>query len=597
MNTITPTMTLAVFLLLMLIITKLFIKPNLNLNDTKNSLMIALTMSLIPLTLLLNNENEMTLSTPPIINTATTNINISFILDTPSLTFIPIALFITWSIIEFSLWYMSTDPYINKFIKYLFIFLIAMLTIITANNMFQLFIGWEGVGIMSFLLIGWWYARSDANTAALQAIIYNRIGDIGLIMTTAWLLSLTSMNMQELFMQHEVINIIPLIGLIAAAAGKSAQFGLHPWLPAAMEGPTPVSALLHSSTMVVAGIFLLIRLHPIMQKTELALTICLILGATTTMFAAAAAATQHDIKKIIALSTTSQLGLMMTMVGLNQPMLAFLHMATHSFFKALLFLCSGSFIHNLKNEQDIRKMGGLNKILPMTSSTITIASFTLMGMPFLSGFYSKDTIIETILNSYTNSWALTMTLIATMLSAVYSMRIIYLTLTGFPRTKQKIHHETKAPTKPILRLTLGSIFVGTMTKLSTLQTTTTYTMPTSIKLSALTITLTGIILSTDLLFLSTKQPPQKPKTLNLFFNQLAFFNLLHRALPMKMLKFSQQTSTELIDLWTLENYGPKGLSNTSIPLIHMTTQQKNLIKNYMTTFTLTMIITLVLSCP
>nr|YP_009641865.1 NADH dehydrogenase subunit 5 [Malayopython reticulatus]QBZ73751.1 NADH dehydrogenase subunit 5 [Malayopython reticulatus] len=595
MNAITPTTTLTVFLLLTLTIIKLFTQPEPNLNNTKNNLMTTLMISLIPLFSLLNNESETMMSTPPIIYMTTMNINISFILDTPSLTFIPIALFVTWSIVEFSTWYMATDPNINKFIKYLFIFLIAMLTIITANNMFQLFIGWEGVGIMSFLLIGWWYARSDANTAALQAIIYNRIGDIGLIMTTAWLMSLSSMNMQELFTQHETINMIPLIGLIAAAMGKSAQFGLHPWLPAAMEGPTPVSALLHSSTMVVARVFLLIRLHPIMQKNELTMTMCLILGATTTMFAAAAAVTQHDIKKIIALSTTSQLGLMMTMVGLNQPTLAFLHMATHSFFKALLFLCSGSFIHNLENEQDIRKMGGLNKTMPMTASTITIASLTLMGMPFLSGFYSKDTIIETIMNSHTNSWALIMTLIATMLSAMYSMRIIHMTLTGHPRTKQKIHQETKAPTKPILRLTIGSILVGTMTKLSTLQTTTTHTMPTIIKLTALTITLVGILLSTDLFFLSTKQTLQKPKTLNLFFNQLAFFNLLHRTIPMKTLKFSQQTSTELIDLWTLENYGPKGLSNTSIPLIHMTTQQKNLIKNYLTTFTMTIIIALILN--
>lgn len=285
----------------------------------------------------------------------------------------------------------------------------------------------------------------------------------------------------------------------------------------------------------------------------------------------------------------------MTMVGLNQPTLAFLHIATHSFFKALLFLCSGSFIHNLENEQDIRKMGGLNKIIPITSSTITIASLTLIGIPFLSGFYSKDTIIETIINSNTNSWALVITLIATILSAVYSIRIIHLTLTGFPRTKQKPHQETKAPTKPILRLTLGSILVGTITKLSNLQMTTIHTIPKTIKLTALIITLAGIILSTDLLFLSTKLTPQKPKTLNLFFNQLAFFNLLHRTIPIKTLKFSQQTSTELIDLWTLENYGPKGLSNTSLPLIHITTQQKNLIKNYLTTFTITLIIAVIIN--
>nr|YP_010963355.1 NADH dehydrogenase subunit 5 [Epicrates crassus]WNK74787.1 NADH dehydrogenase subunit 5 [Epicrates crassus] len=595
MDTIIPTLILTALIILALSILMMMFKQDLNLHNMKNNLMITFIISLVPLNLMLNNENDTVMSSPPMINMTTMNINTSFILDYQSLTFIPIALFVTWSIVEFSMWYMSSDPNLNKFIKHLFTFLIAMLIIITANNMFQLFVGWEGVGIMSFLLIGWWYSRSDANTAALQAIIYNRIGDVGLIMATAWMMNSTSMNIQEMFTQHEAINTTPLIGLVAAAMGKSAQFGLHPWLPAAMEGPTPVSALLHSSTMVVAGVFLLIRLHPIMQSNKTIMTSCLIIGALTTMFAAASAITQHDIKKIIALSTTSQLGLMMTMVGLNQPMLAFLHMSMHSFFKALLFLCSGSFIHNLENEQDIRKMGGLNKTMPLTTSTITIASFTLMGMPFLSGFYSKDTIIETIMNSHTNSWALIMTLVATMLSAMYSMRIIYFTLTNFPRTKQNPHSETKPPIKPILRLTLGSIFIGTMTKLSTLQTTTIMTMPKTIKLSALIITLTGVILSMDLLSMTTHQPPQKPKTTATFFNQLAFFNTIHRMIPMKTLKLSQHVSTELIDQWTLENYGPKGLTKITIPLIHTTTQQKNLIKNYLTLFTMTIMMSLIMT--
>nr|ACR55957.1 NADH dehydrogenase subunit 5 [Rhinophis philippinus] len=585
------TLLLTIFMSLFLSILTTSTKESTNPNHTKHTLMAMFVISLIPLNLTLNCENETALSLQPTINLGTMDIKINFTLDTLSLTFVPIALFITWSIVEFSMWYMKTDPNLNKFIKYLLTFLIAMLIIITANNMFQLFIGWEGVGIMSFLLIGWWYARSDANSAALQAIIYNRIGDIGLIMTTAWLMTSTSLNFQELPMQNEAV--IPLIGLIAAATGKSAQFGLHPWLPAAMEGPTPVSALLHSSTMVVAGVFLLMRLHSFMQNDNM-LTACLILGATTTLFAATSAITQHDIKKIIALSTTSQLGLMMTMIGLNQPKLAFLHMATHSFFKALLFLCSGSFIHNLDNEQDIRKMGGLNQTMPMTSSMITIASLTLMGMPFLSGFYSKDTIIETMTSSYTNSWALTMTLLATMLSASYSMRIINFTLTHFPRTKHKTHQETKTLTSPLLRLTLGSIFAGTLTKLSTLQTTSIITMPMTIKLSALTITTLGVLLSMDLLLMSTHQTPKKPKTLNLFFNQLAFFNTLHRNMPMKTFKFSQHISTEMLDLWTLENYGPKGLSNSTIHAIHTTTQQKNLIKNYLTTFSLTSILTTII---
>nr|AOT99457.1 NADH dehydrogenase subunit 5 [Thermophis shangrila] len=588
MDLITPTITLTIALSLMITT----MKPMTH-NNTKNNLMLLFFISLIPINPLLNNNNELTLSSSPLIITTTENISISITLDSLSLLFMPIALFITWSITEFSTWYMNTDPHINKFIKYLLTFLIAMLSIITANNIYQLFIGWEGVGIMSFLLIGWWSSRPDANTAALQAIIYNRIGDIGLITTAVWLMTTSSMNMQELLTQHETTNIIPMMGLLAAAAGKSAQFGLHSWLPSAMEGPTPVSALLHSSTMVVAGVFLLIRLHPVLHNKTMT-TACLILGATTSVFAATAATTHTDIKKIIALSTTSQLGLMMTMIGLNQPTLAFLHMITHSFFKALLFLCSGSFIHTLNNEQDVRKMGSLLKTSPMTSSFLTIANLSLMGMPFLSGFYSKDTIIETMANSHTNSWTLTATLIATVLSAYYSTQIMLSTLAGHPRTNHTTNNETKNITNPMIRLTLMTILAGTLTKISTLQSTTMVTMPKTIKLTALVATLTGIMLSKDLAHTTYHSKPQKPSTPKLFFNQLAFFNTPHRAITMSVMKISQQTSTELIDLWTMETWGPKGLSKTLTTTIHLSTQQKNMVKNYMTTFTTTMIMSLML---
>nr|YP_009441403.1 NADH dehydrogenase subunit 5 [Gloydius strauchi]YP_010402931.1 NADH dehydrogenase subunit 5 [Gloydius rubromaculatus]ATN28894.1 NADH dehydrogenase subunit 5 [Gloydius strauchi]UQV81450.1 NADH dehydrogenase subunit 5 [Gloydius rubromaculatus] len=592
MSLTTPTIILAIFLSLTISTIQPLSKSNLN--STKYTLMLTFTISMIPLNTLLNYNSELTMTLLPLIITPTENINITMTLDTLSLVFIPVALFITWSITEFSIWYMSSDPNINKFIKYLITFLITMMIIITANNMYQLFIGWEGVGIMSFLLIGWWGARSNANTAALQAIIYNRIGDIGLIITTTWLMTFSSMNMQELLIQYEMVNLIPTMGLMAAAIGKSAQFSLHPWLPAAMEGPTPVSALLHSSTMVVAGVFLLIRLHPILNNSHNMKMMCLILGATTTMFAAAAAITQHDIKKIIALSTTSQLGLMMTMLGLNQPTLAFLHMTMHSFFKALLFLCSGSFIHNLNNEQDLRMMGNLLKTAPMTSSFTIIASLSLMGMPFLSGFYSKDTIIETMANSHINLWALTITLVATALSASYSMQIILLILTGPSHTHIKLHKEAKNIIPPLVRLTLTSILIGSITKLSTLQTTPLTTMPKTVKLLALVMTALGITLSKDFTQMVLSSSPQKSQTINLFFNQLAFFNIPHRAMTMKTLKSSQQISTELMDLWALENYGPKGLSGTFTQLILLSTQQKNMIKNYMTTFTLTLLISLVL---
>jgi NADH-quinone oxidoreductase subunit L len=380
----------------------------------------------------------------------------------------------------YSIGYMADDPFRPRFFSYLSLFTFAMLMLVTADNLVQLFFGWEGVGLMSYLLIGFWYQKPEANAAAIKAFVVNRIGDFGFslgifavfLMTGAvdfdtvfaQAPALTGKTIHFLSWDMDALTLICLL-LFMGAMGKSAQFLLHAWLPDAMEGPTPVSALIHAATMVTAGVFMVARLSPLFELAPNAQTFVTFIGATTAFFAATIGLVQNDIKRIIAYSTCSQLGYMFVAMGTGAYSVGMFHLFTHAFFKALLFLGSGSVILAMHHEQDIRHMGGLKDKIPFTYWTMVIGTLALTGFPLTAGYFSKDAIIEAAYVS-TNPMALYafgMTVIAAALTAFYSWRLIFLTFHGAPHDH---HHYEEARESPMVMLiplgflAVGSIFAG-----------------------------------------------------------------------------------------------------------------------------------------
>nr|YP_626417.1 NADH dehydrogenase subunit 5 [Xenagama taylori]AAY57828.1 NADH dehydrogenase subunit 5 [Xenagama taylori] len=529
-------------------------------------------MSIIPTTMIMKMHMQTINISLPTTNMGT--LNMTMLINKNLTLFLPIALLVTWSIMQFSTWYMTNEP-TNKFQKLLLIFLISMLILVSSGNLMQLMVGWEGVGILSFMLINWWSGRTNANSAALQAIIYNRIGDTGLILVLVTTLSdLGTWNMLPI-LSSPTKNTLITLGLILAATGKSAQFFMHMWLPSAMEGPTPVSALLHSSTMVVAGVYLLAHMHPAMN-TNLTTTTCLFLGTATSIYSAACAISQNDIKKIIAFSTSSQLGLMMVAIGINQPNLAIFHMVTHATFKSSMFLCSGSIIHNTSNEQDIRKTNCIKTTLPITSTLMTMNGLALAGVPFLSGFFSKDMIVETLLSTHNNAWALNTTMIATTMTSSYTMRmIIYMTkkfYNGTPVMKQ--HENSSEQIMPLIRLTTAAIILGAGLTLTITLSQKTMNQP--LKLLPLLAIITGTYLATNL----TAKPKTKTDKSLKFMNQLAFYNITHRSMPLTILRLSYKMTTQLTDLIWLEKIAPMTIDKSNQILTTTISTQKGQMKNY-----------------
>ena len=381
----------------------------------------------------------------------------------------------------YSIGYMADDDGRPRFFAYLSLFTFAMLALVTADNLVQLFFGWEGVGLMSYLLIGFWYHRPSANAAAIKAFIVNRVGDFGFalgIFATFTVFNTVQYDtifasapdqvgktMEFLGMQVDVLTLICLL-LFMGAMGKSAQFLLHTWLPDAMEGPTPVSALIHAATMVTAGVFMVARLSPLFELAPIALGVVTFFGATTAFFAATVGLVQNDIKRVVAYSTCSQLGYMFVSEGVGAYGTGMFHLFTHAFFKALLFLGAGAVIHALHHEQDMRRMGALRKVLPFTWAMMLIGTLSLTGFPFTSGFVSKDAIIEAAYAAGTPiaMYGFVLTAIAALLTSFYSWRLMFLTFEGKPREKPDVLAHAHEPPwtmgLPLILLALGSLLAG-----------------------------------------------------------------------------------------------------------------------------------------
>ncbi|MFP4537061.1 MAG: NADH-quinone oxidoreductase subunit L [Dichotomicrobium sp.] len=381
----------------------------------------------------------------------------------------------------YSIGYMEHDEGQPRFFAYLSLFTFAMLALVTADNLLQLFFGWEGVGLASYLLIGFWYHKPSANAAAIKAFVVNRVGDFGFLLGIfAIFASFGTISLDAIFaaapgktdetihflgQDFDLLTTVCLL-LFMGAMGKSAQFLLHTWLPDAMEGPTPVSALIHAATMVTAGVFLVARMSPLFELAPVALTVVTAFGAMTAFFAATVGIAQNDIKRVIAYSTCSQLGYMFVAMGVGAYSVGIFHLFTHAFFKALLFLGSGSVIHALHDEQDLRKMGGIARKIPLTWAMMLIGTLALTGFPLTAGFFSKDAVVEAAYAaqnpaSFYAFWA---TVIAAFLTSAYSWRLMFMTFHGTPRmseeTFSKVHESPYVMTVPLIALAVGSLAAG-----------------------------------------------------------------------------------------------------------------------------------------
>ena len=535
------------------------------------------------------------------ISSGSLEVNWSMKIDSLSAVMLVVVTSVSALVHIYSIGYMSHDPHKPRFMAYLSLFTFAMLMLVTADNFIQLFFGWEGVGLCSYFLIGFWFKKESANKAAIKAFVVNRVGDFGFALgiflifylfgtvnyteVFAEIPNITDKNLVFLGITFNAVDLICLL-LFIGAMGKSAQILLHTWLPDAMEGPTPVSALIHAATMVTAGVFLVVRCSPIYEYSDLALNIITIVGMSTAFFAATVALVQNDIKKIIAYSTCSQLGYMFFATGVGAYNVAMFHLFTHAFFKALLFLGSGSVIHAFKDEQNINNMGGVWKKLPYTYSLMIIGTLALTGFPFLSGFYSKDAIIEFayLRGNTTGYYAAGIGIFTAFLTSIYSWRLIFKTFHGEYNNKEiKIDETHESPIVmliPLVLLSIGAIFAGFLFKelfisyeginnfwrdsLFFLKPLSTDHPP----LWFLLLTPTLVILSIPLayyLFLKNRNLPERLASINKPLYQFLlnkwYFDELYDVLFVKPSKKLGLFLWKFFDLKIIDGFGPDGISS------------------------------------
>ena len=535
------------------------------------------------------------------------NVDWGFMFDSLTVVMCCVVTFVSSLVHLYSTEYMSHDPHLSRFMSYLSLFTFFMLILVTADNFVQMFVGWEGVGLCSYLLINFWFTRIQANKAAIKAMILNRIGDFGLVLgilvifvTFKAIDYATVFSLVPLFIGEKInflnfnLDLLTVVGffLFIGAIGKSAQLGLHTWLPDAMEGPTPVSALIHAATMVTAGVFLIARSSPLYEYAVNILEIITILGAATAFFAATIGLLQNDLKRVIAYSTCSQLGYMVFACGLSNYSVGIFHLANHAFFKALLFLGAGSVIHAVADEQDMRKMGGLKKLVPFTYSMMIIGSLALIGFPFLTGFYSKDLILEVAYGKYTTvgHFSYYFGTCGAFLTAFYSTRLAYLTFLSRPNGYKYVIASAYDSSYQICValgfLAVPSIFIGFYTKdmLVGLGThfwgSAIYVKPENmnmidaefiqqfykllpVALSLLGATLAFIFYNFQSKLLFQIKTSFFGKKIYNFLNKKWFFDKIYNELiAQTFFKFGYSVSYKLVDRGIFEILGPHGLATT-----------------------------------